>query len=182
MSNCLICGATIEGAHHFCPYCGNELPSIEEEQATANTQQDSTSGPEVSPSSTSTFISKKTTKSYFILAFVFALIGLWCAVNSASSLLATIFFFLPCMIVFRCLSKKYYKLHKNEVKHENGFARAARIINIVSLPVSVVFACISVISVLVSVIPVIAAAIETLIATGAIPIEEIFETIIDELT
>lgn len=182
MRSCLICGATIEGTHHFCPYCGNELPAIEKEQATANTQNDSVSVSATVPTSTSTVISKKTTKRFFILAFVFALIGLWCAVNSASSLLATIFFFLPSMIVFRCLSKKFYKLHTKEVKRENGFAKAARIINIVSLPVGIVFACISVIVVLVSVIPVIATAIETLIATGVIPLEEILEEIFSELT
>lgn len=182
MRSCSICGANIEGTHHFCPYCGNELPAIKENQATANAQEDNASIQAATPSSTTTVISRKTTKRFFILAFVFAMVGISCAVNSASSFLATLFFFLPCMIVFRCLSKKFYKLHKNEVKRENGFAKAARIINIVSLPLGIVFACISVITVLVSVIPIIATAIETLIATGVIPLEEIFESIFSELT
>jgi hypothetical protein len=86
------------------------------------------------------------------------------------------------MIVFRCLSKRYYKLHIKEVKRENGFAKASRIINLISLPVGIVFACISVISVLVSTVPIITTAIETLIATGVIPLEEIFESIFSELT
>lgn len=182
MRSCLICGASIEGNHHFCPYCGNELPAIQEEEIKTNQQDESVGAPVANPASTSTVISKKTTKSYYILAFVFALVGLWCAVNSVSNLLATIFFFLPSMIVFRCLAKKFYKLHIKEVKRENNFAKAARIINIISLPVGIVFACISVTMALIGIIPIIVTAIETLIATGAIPLEELFESIFSELT
>ncbi len=128
MKICTNCGESVEENANFCSRCGatlqQELVCNKLEQKPAPIKRN---------------------KSNYILAFVFSLVGIGCALNSISSVWATLFFFLPSMIVFGVLSRKYYKKYMAEARVENGFAKASRIINKVSLPVGIVFACISIV-------------------------------------
>lgn len=130
MNICKNCGTELKEDAKFCSNCGEkvkERPELED-IVIENPQPQ-----------------KKISKEKSILAFAFGLAGITFAVNSIYSLLAAIFFFLPGMIVFRCLSKKYYKEYLELGGEENAFLKTARIVNQISLPVGIVFSCFSIV-------------------------------------
>ena len=129
MKICAKCGEIVSENANYCEKCGAPL-NVEEVCKIAPPE--------------------RTDRVSSILSFAFALAGLLCALNCASSIWATLFFFLPSMIVFVALAKGFKKKHFEKAELTNNFIKASNALSIVAIPVCVVFTCISIISEIIS--------------------------------